>query len=285
MIPGRDVARELVCAGKRLELERPQVMGILNITPDSFSDGGVFFSADKAVERALAMVDEGAAILDIGGESTRPGAQPVSVQEELDRVIPVVSALASEIDIPISVDTSKPEVMRAAIGAGAGIINDVNALRSEGALEAAASLGVPVVLMHMKGDPRTMQQDPRYQDVLAEVKDYLLNRVSACEMAGIARERIIIDPGFGFGKRLEHNMALLRHLDELVALGFPVLVGVSRKSMIGAILGEPDAGQRLFGGIALATLAAWWGAAIIRTHDVKATQDALRICQALQAAR
>lgn len=271
----------LDCAGRLLDLRIPQVMGILNITPDSFSDGGVFFVADQAIARARQIVAEGAAIIDVGGESTRPGARPVSVQEELDRVIPVIEAIAPEISVPISIDTSKPEVMRAAVHAGAGLINDVMALRRPGALEAAAALGVPVCLMHMQGEPRSMQQDPQYTDVVAEVRAFLADRVAASVAAGIARERIIVDPGFGFGKRLEHNIALFNQLPDLKSLGLPLLVGVSRKSMIGAILNAPVS-ERLYGGLALSTLAAWMGAAIIRTHDVKATWDVLEVCRALK---
>ncbi len=264
-----------------MDLRTPQVMGILNITPDSFSDGGDFFVADRAIARARRIVAEGASIIDIGGESTRPGAQPVSVQQELDRVIPVIAAIAPEVSVPISIDTSKPEVMREAVRAGAGLINDVMALRRPGALATAAALGVPVCLMHMQGEPRSMQQDPQYHDVVAEVKVFLSERVAACVAAGIARERIIIDPGFGFGKRLEHNIELFNQLSKLKGLGLPLLVGVSRKSMIGALLNAPVS-ERLYGGLALATLAAWMGAGIIRTHDVKPTWDVLEVCRALK---
>jgi len=269
------------CAGRFLDLSTPKVMGILNVTPDSFSDGGDFFSPEKALLHARQMVAEGADIIDVGGESTRPGAVAVSVRDESRRVVPIIAALVSELQVLVSIDTSKPEVMAEAVQAGAAIINDVNALQAEGALEMAASLGVPVCLMHMQGGPRTMQLAPCYQDVAAEVEAFLCQRIAACEQAGIPRERLVIDPGFGFGKTLAHNVALFRQLDRFVAIGVPVLVGVSRKSMIGAIL-DASLEQRLYGGTALATLAAWWGAAIIRTHDVKATVDAIKICNALK---
>ena len=270
----------LDCAGKHLDLSRPCVMGVLNVTPDSFSDGGRFLGREQAIEQALAMVAEGVAIIDVGGESTRPGAADVSLEEELRRVVPVVEALAPEIPVPISVDTSKPEVMQAAVAAGAGLINDVYALRRPGALGVAASLDVPICLMHMQGEPRTMQQQPHYDDVVAEVTDFLRAQVVRCTDAGIARERIILDPGFGFGKALEHNLRLLRQLDKIVAEGLPVLVGMSRKTMIGAVLDEP-VDKRLFGSIAVATLAVWQGAKIVRAHDVKATVDAVRMAAAV----
>lgn len=273
----------LDCAGKPLDLSVPRVMGILNVTPDSFSDGGRFVDRAAALARARQMVEEGAAIIDVGGESTRPGAAAVGAQEEMDRVVPVIEALAAELAVPLSVDTSKPEVMRAAVAAGAGMINDVCALGQPGALTAAAELGVPVCLMHMQGEPRTMQQAPVYADVVAEVADFLVQRMTACESAGIARGRIVLDPGFGFGKTLAHNLSLLKHLSRLRALGAPLLVGMSRKSMIGAVLDEPLE-QRLYGSLAVATLAAWLGAAIVRVHDVKATADALKMVAAVQAA-
>ncbi|MDX1253435.1 MAG: dihydropteroate synthase [Gammaproteobacteria bacterium] len=258
-------------------------MGVLNITPDSFSDGGVFLSAQSALARARQMVEEGAAIIDVGGESTRPGATPVSVQEELDRVIPIVEAISRDLPVIISIDTSKPEVMRAAVGAGAGIINDVRALREPGALDAATQAGVPVCLMHMEGEPRTMQQNPSYGDVVAEVKGFLLERVEACVSAGMFRDRLLIDPGFGFGKTLADNLRLARHLDELATLGPALVVGVSRKSMIGAVLDRP-LDQRLPGGLAFAALAVWQGAKIIRTHDVQATADAVNMVWAIAEA-
>ncbi len=271
------------CAGKLLDLSRPQVMGILNVTPDSFSDGGAFLAPDAAIEQAEAMVRAGAAIIDVGGESTRPGAAPVPLQQELDRVVPVIEALHAELPVIISIDTSKPEVMRAAVTAGAGMINDVCALRRQGALAAAVECRVPVCLMHMQGEPRTMQQQPRYEDVVAEVGAFLQQRVAACLQAGLSREQLLLDPGFGFGKALRHNLRLLRRLPEIESLGFPLLVGLSRKSMIGALLGERPVGQRLHGSVAAATLAAWMGASIVRVHDVAATVDALRIVAALKS--
>lgn len=260
-------------------------MGILNVTPDSFSDGGRFFSVSAATQRARVMAEEGAAIIDVGGESTRPGATPVSVQEELDRVLPVIEAIQAELPVVISIDTSKPEVMRAAVEAGASFINDVCALRAEGALQAAVEANrrysVPVCLMHMQGTPRTMQQQPHYDDVVGEVRSFLVERVQQCVAAGIPHERLLIDPGFGFGKSLAHNLTLLKHLETLTGLGLPLLVGLSRKSMIGALLGN-EAGERLYGGIALATMAVLKGAVLVRTHDVRATVDALKIYTALR---
>lgn len=272
----------LDCAGKPLDLSQPQVMGILNLTPDSFSDGGRFTAKDVALSHALQMVADGAAIIDIGGESTRPGAQPVSADEEMDRVIPLIEALLSEVSVPISVDTSKPQVMRAAVSAGAGMINDVMALREPGALSAAAESGVPVCLMHMQGEPRTMQQSPEYGDVAAEVKVFLQQRLSACEAAGIPRSHLIIDPGFGFGKTLTHNLELLNKLELLGDLGSPMLVGISRKSMIGAILGDRPVEERLFGSLAAAVVAAMKGSTILRVHDVRATVDALAVVSAIR---
>jgi dihydropteroate synthase len=266
----------LDCRGRSLDLSRPAVMGILNVTPDSFSDGGDFLSRDRAVEHARAMVAEGADIIDIGGESTRPGAKAVSIQEELDRVVPVIEALRDEVAVPLSIDTSKPEVMRAAVAAGAGFINDVYALLAPGALNAAASLNVPVCLMHMQGEPRTMQDNPQYKDVVADVREFLAARVAAAEAAGVARERIVIDPGFGFGKTVEHNLALLRGLNAFTALGVPVLAGLSRKSMIGKLLGLPVE-RRLHASVALALLAVQNGARIVRVHDVGPTVEALRM--------
>ena len=271
----------LDCNGKFLDLSRPQVMGVLNITPDSFSDGGDFFDPQRALDRALQMQDEGAAVIDVGGESTRPGAGPVSVSDELQRVVPVIDALQAQLTVPISIDTRKPEVMQAAVAAGAGLINDVNALRAPGALEAARASAVPVCLMHMHGDPRTMQADPHYADVVAEVKAFLLQRVAACEAAGIGRQRLLLDPGFGFGKTVEHNLQLLARLEELAATGLPVVVGLSRKSMIGKLLGLDIAG-RLPASIALAVLAVERGARLVRAHDVAATWQALQMQAALQ---
>jgi dihydropteroate synthase len=274
----------LDCKGRSLSLEHPIVMGVLNVTPDSFSDGGRYAALDPARTQAERMAREGAAIIDVGGESTRPGAQAVSADEECRRVLPVVAALAHALPLPISVDTSKPEVMRAAVEAGAALINDVRALREPGALEAAAECGVPVCLMHMQGEPRTMQAAPRYDDVVADVCSFLAARIAACIAGGIPREQLLVDPGFGFGKTLEHNLALLAGLDRLLDLGVPVLVGLSRKSMIGAVTGRPP-GERLAGSVAAAALAAWKGAHIIRAHDVADTVDALALARAVRAGR
>jgi dihydropteroate synthase len=273
---------ELTCGKFYLDLSTPVVMGILNLTPDSFSDGGRFPDCDSAISHALAMVSEGAAIIDIGGESTRPGAASVSVQQELDRVMPVVESLVAELPVPLSVDTSKPDVMQAAISAGAGMINDVMALRPEGAIEAVRDAGhVALCLMHMQGEPRSMQQNPRYHDVVGEVRHFLLERAAFCEKAGIARSRIILDPGFGFGKTLEHNTALLKNIDLLAGEGYPLLVGISRKSMIGQLLGDVPVDQRLQGSVAAAVIAAIKGANILRVHDVRETVEALKIVEAL----
>ena len=273
---------ELTCGNFSLDLSSPAVMGILNLTPDSFSDGGRFTDSDRAIRHALAMVNEGAAIIDIGGESTRPGAESVTVQQELDRVMPVVEALVAELPVPVSVDTSKPEVMQAAISAGAGMINDVMALRSPGAIDAVRDTGnVALCLMHMQGEPRTMQKNPVYGDVVSEVRNFLLERAVACERAGIKRSRILLDPGFGFGKTLEHNIALLKNTDLLAAEGYPLLVGISRKSMIGQLLGDVPVDQRLQGSVAAAVIAAMKGANILRVHDVRETVDALKIVEAL----
>ena len=257
------------------------IMGVVNLTPDSFSDGGRYLAPADALQHGLSLAEQGADILDLGGESTRPGARSVSVQEELDRVIPTVEALRRQTDLPISVDTSKTAVMQAAVEAGADMINDVNALLGEGALEAAAQLGVPVCLMHRQGEPQTMQVAPSYGDVVVEVRAFLADRASAAMAAGIPASRIVIDPGFGFGKSLEHNLALLRELGQLVSLGYPVLAGLSRKSMLGELTGRPVA-ERLAGSIALATLAAERGARILRVHDVAPTVDALRVLAALR---
>lgn len=270
----------LDCGGRPLDLRRPAIMGILNITPDSFSDGGVFLSHENAIAQALQMAQEGADIIDIGGESTRPGAAPVSLQEEIDRVIPVIESLRGQLSLPISIDTSKPAVMRAAVSAGAGFINDVLALREEGALAAAAALKVPVCLMHMQGEPRTMQDNPRYNDVVADVADFLSARLQAAQAAGIPPEWLVIDPGFGFGKSLEHNLELLRGLGKLKNLGAPILAGLSRKSMIGKALGLPVE-QRLHASVALAVMAVQNGAGIVRVHDVGPTVDALRMWSAV----
>ena len=260
------------------------VMGIVNVTPDSFADGGRYLDNEQAVAHAATLVDEGADILDIGGESTRPGAAAVPLQQELDRVIPVIERLTGDFDVPVSIDTSKPEVMRAAVSAGARLINDVCALQADGALQAAAELGVPVCLMHMQGKPRTMQQAPDYTDVTREVMEFLQARATAAQQAGVAAEHIIVDPGFGFGKTLDHNLRLFRDLPRLAGFGYPLLVGVSRKSMIGAMTGR-DVDARLSGSLALAMLAAQSGAAIIRVHDVAPTVDVLTILAELDARR
>jgi dihydropteroate synthase len=273
----------LDCAGRMLDLSTPRVMGVLNITPDSFSDGGCWLAPERAVEQAMRMVEAGAAIIDVGGESTRPGAAAVDTREELRRVIPVIEALRAGCPVPVSIDTRKPDVMRAAVAAGAGLINDVNALRAPDAVETALSLGVPVCLMHMQGNPDSMQERPHYRHVVQEVRDFLLQRAQACLAAGIRREHILLDPGFGFGKTTQHNLLLLRQLDALVATGFPVLVGLSRKSLIGNVLGVP-VDKRLYGGIALAVLAVWQGAKLVRTHDVQATREAVEMCQAVRTA-
>lgn len=269
-----------------VDLTQPRVMGVLNVTPDSFSDGGQHAQLDAALVHAHAMVAQGADFIDVGGESTRPGAAEVSEQEELDRTIPVIERLAAEIQIPVSIDTQKPAVMRAAVAAGASLINDVAALRSEGALAAAAELQVPVCLMHMQGAPRTMQQAPHYKDVVAEVAAFLQERIDACVAVGIPREQILLDPGFGFGKTLAHNVTLMQGLSQLSALGFPLLIGVSRKSMIGALAGTVEqpivVEQRLAGSLAAALSAVTQGAAIVRVHDVAETVQALRVWRGLQ---
>jgi len=274
---------KLVCRDHVLDLTQPCVMGVLNVTPDSFSDGGRYRDVAAAVERGLAMAAEGAAIIDVGGESTRPGAADVPVQEELERVLPVIEQLVGRVPVPISVDTSKPELMRAAIAAGASLVNDVRALRAPGAVEAVAGSGAAVCLMHMQGDPRTMQADPAYSDVVADVRQFLADRVRACRAAGIGRERISVDPGIGFGKSPEHNLALLAAIDRLADPGLPVLVGVSRKSLVGMITGRPPEG-RLAGSVAFAALAVMGGAAIVRAHDVAETVDAVKVASALRRA-
>ena len=271
----------LTCGRYRLDLSAPVVMGVLNVTPDSFSDGGRFRDRAAAIGQARRMAGEGAAIIDVGGQSTRPGATTVSVQEELERVVPVIEALCAEFDLPVSVDSSKPEVMRAALAAGATMVNDVAALRAPGALEAVAGPGAAACLMHMQGEPETMQQAPRYDDVVAEVREFLLTRVTAAVAAGIARDRIVVDPGFGFGKTLEHNLKLLAGLGRLAPAGLPLLAGLSRKSLLGQLTGR-EPGDRLAGSVALAALAAGRGAAILRAHDVAATVDAVKIAAALR---
>ncbi len=270
----------LLCGKFRLPLDRPLVMGIVNVTPDSFSDGGMHASPSAALEHALSLIEEGADMLDIGGESTRPDASPVTVEQELRRVLPLVEALRGG-SIPLSVDTSKPEVMRQAIAAGASLINDVNALQAPGALAAVAASGVGACLMHRRGDPRTMQLAPRYDDVAAEVGTFLGARLAAALDAGISRDRLLVDPGFGFAKNLQHNVELLRHLDRFEALGVPILAGLSRKSMLGAITGR-EVGERLPASIAVAVLAVLKGAKVVRVHDVGATKDALKIVSAIE---
>lgn len=268
-------------AGRQIDLSRCHVMGILNVTPDSFSDGGRFNRLDVALERARQIVDEGAAFVDIGGESTRPGSAPVSVQEELDRVCPVVEAVAREFDTVISVDTSSPEVIRESVRVGAGLINDVRSLQRDGALAAAVEAGVPVCLMHMKGEPKTMQAQPEYRNVLREVSSFLMERVRVAEQAGIAPENILLDPGFGFGKTLEHNLQLLAAQDQLRVLGYPLLIGMSRKTMLGQITGR-DVAERLPASLAVATISALKGASVIRVHDVRETVDAVKVVAAME---
>ncbi len=269
----------LLCGKFQFDFSRPLVMGIVNVTPDSFSDGGRHLSTAAAVAHAHQLIADGADILDIGGESTRPGAASVSGQEELERVLPVLEGLRG-IPVPISIDTCKPEVMRAAIKAGASMVNDVNALQGEGALHAVAQSDAAVCLMHKQGMPQTMQQRPAYQDVVGEVSTFLRERIAATEAAGIPRERIVIDPGFGFGKTVEHNLDLLRHLGSLRELGVPLLVGLSRKSMLGAITGR-EVNDRMAASVAAAMLAVQRGASIVRVHDVRETVDALKIWNAV----
>lgn len=270
-----------------LELSSPQIMAVLNTTPDSFSDGGALYNDKHQLDLSLVLtqvesfLQQGANIIDVGGESTRPGAEPVSIAEELERVIPVVEAVSKRFDVAISVDTSTPAVMTESAKVGASLINDVRALGRPGALEAAAETGLPVCLMHMSGEPGSMQDDPQYDDFVREVCDFLLARVGQCVEVGIDTGKILLDPGFGFGKTLTHNLTLFRHLDQLVALGFPLMVGVSRKSMIGAILDKP-VDQRIIGSVAMAMLAAQRGAQILRVHDVSATADALKILKVLE---
>lgn len=276
--------RVLDCGGRRLVLDRPRIMGIVNVTPDSFSDGGEHFDAEAAIAHGLRLVDEGADLLDVGGESTRPGATPVAADEELRRILPVIEALSKRTSVPISVDTSKAEVMRAAIAAGAGFINDVRALQGDESLQVAAELSVPICLMHMQGEPGSMQDAPHYDDVLSDVHRFLASRLLACDMAGIDRKRLVVDPGFGFGKSLEHNLALLAGLDRLTDLGVPVLAGVSRKGMIGALTGREVVTDRVHGSVAAAVLAAERGATILRVHDVAATRDALAVQHAVASA-
>ncbi|MEB2233495.1 dihydropteroate synthase [Xanthomonas campestris] len=278
-----DTTPQLNCAGRLLRLDGPQVMGIVNVTPDSFSDGGQHTTVDAAVAHGLRLVAEGAAVLDVGGESTRPGARAVSLDEELQRVIPVIQALSAQTDVPISVDTYKPEVMRAAVAAGAGMINDVHALRSPGALEAAAELAVPVVLMHALSAPHAMQAEPHYDDVVAEVHRFLAERIFAAEMAGIDKRRLILDPGFGFDKSTVHNLTVLAQLQRLQEFGLPVLAGFSRKRTIGELTGRQVAADRVHGSVAAHLIAAQQGAQLLRVHDVAATVDALKVWRAVAA--
>lgn len=276
-------AMEMNFAGRVLDMSRCHVMGILNVTPDSFSDGGKFNSRDAALDRARQMVADGAAFIDVGGESTRPGAAPVSLQEELDRVCPVVEAIASELDTVISVDTSSPEVMAETARLGAGLINDVRALQRSGAPEAAAAAGIPVCVMHIQGEPDTMQDRPEYRNVRREVSSFLTERMRVAEQAGVLPENIVLDPGFGFGKSLEHNLQLLASMEQLHILGHPLLIGISRKSMLGKITGR-EVDERLPASIAAATIAAMKGASIVRVHDVRETVDAVRVVAAMKEA-
>lgn len=274
----------LPCGNRVLDLSRTHVMGILNITPDSFSDGGRFAQRDLALRHAEAMMLAGATLIDVGGESTRPGARSVSPVEELERVAPVVEAISAELDVIISVDTSTPAVIRETARLGAGLINDVRALRRDGALDAAVATGLPVCLMHMRGEPTDMQNDPHYTDLVGEVSAFLRGRMEQCVAAGIPVERIILDPGFGFAKTLEHNLSLFKHMEALHVLGRPFLVGVSRKSMIGKVLDKP-VDQRLHGALALAAMAMINGAKILRVHDVPETVDVVRMIAAVQSAK
>ncbi len=278
-----DTTPQLDCAGRILKFDRPRVMGIVNVTPDSFSDGGAHDGVDAAVAHALQLVAEGADILDIGGESTRPGSSEVPVEEELRRTIPVIQRLARETSVPISIDTSRPDVMRAAVAAGAGMINDVFALRAPGALDAASELGVPVVLMHMPGAPHSMPELAEYEDVVGEVHRFLAERIFAAEMAGVAKKNIVIDPGFGFGKQTMHNVMLLARLGRFVELGVPVLAGLSRKRSIGELTGRQSSTDRVHGSVAAHLIAAQRGARILRVHDVAATVDALKVWNAVAA--
>ncbi|KZY08589.1 dihydropteroate synthase, partial [Alcanivorax sp. HI0033] len=271
----------LTCGARTLDLSAPVVMGILNVTPDSFSDGGRFTERDAALRQAERMLADGAAIIDVGGESTRPGAAPVSEQQELDRVVPVVEALTSELDALVSVDTSTAAVIHGAAAAGAGMINDVRALRRSGALDAAAASGLPVCLMHMRGEPGNMQDDPRYQDVTAEVVDFLRQRIAACGQVGIPRERLLVDPGFGFAKTVAHNLTLMHEMAALQELALPILIGISRKSLFGKLLGR-DVNERLPASLAAAVMCVERGAMIVRAHDVKETVDVVRLAHAVR---
>jgi dihydropteroate synthase len=274
-----DTTPTLDCAGRPLLMDRPRIMGIVNVTPDSFSDGGRHLDAGAAAAHALRLVEEGADLLDIGGESTRPGAEPVDAERELARVMPVLERVLPQVQVPVAVDTSKPEVMRSVIAAGAHMINDVHALRAEGALDAVAGSGVALCLMHMQGTPRSMQEAPHYDDVVMEVHRFLAERIFACEMSGIDKRRLLLDPGFGFGKSVQHNFLLLRQLSRFADLGVALLAGLSRKSMIGVATGRP-VDQRVVGSAVAAVLAAEQGASVLRVHDVAATREALAVWQA-----
>jgi len=278
-----DTVPTLDCGGRPLRLDRPRVMAIVNVTPDSFSDGGDHFDLEAAVAHGLQLAAEGADILDVGGESTRPGSESIGGEEEIRRVVPVIERLSRETPLPISIDTWRPEVMRAAVEAGAGMINDIRALRAEGALDAAAALGVPVVLMHMLGEPRSMQEAPEYDDVVAEVHRFLAERIFAAEMAGVPRKRIVADPGFGFGKTTAHNITLLARFERFVELGVPMLAGLSRKRSIGELTGRDEPRQRVHGSVAAHLIAAQRGAMLLRVHDVAATVDALKVWAAVAA--
>jgi len=278
-----DISPQLDCAGRVLRLDRARVMGIVNVTPDSFSDGGQHDSAEAAVAHGLKLVEEGADLLDIGGESTRPGSAPVPLDEELRRVLPVIEQLAARTTVPISIDTFKPEVMRAAVAAGAGMINDIHALRQPGALDAAADAGVPVVLMHMQGEPGSMQADPQYDDVVAEVHRFLVQRLFAAEMAGIAKKNLVVDLGFGFGKRVDHDMTLLARSERFLELGVPMLAGLSRKRTLGELTGRQLPAERVAASVAAHLVAVQRGARIVRVHDVAATVDALKVWAAVEA--
>lgn len=274
----------LQCDHFTLDLSKPKIMGVLNVTPNSFYDGGVYLSLDKAIRRAAELVSEGADIIDVGGESTRPGAVKPSVSEEIDRVIPVIESI-KQFNVPISVDTSRPEVIQAAVETGANFINDVRALQLPGAIEMAAQSNLPVCLMHMQGTPESMQNSPTYKNVVKEVGEFLQQRIDACVAAGIKKENIIIDPGFGFGKSVNHNLVLLKSLKQFQQYGHPVLVGLSRKSLIGYLLNQPDPSHRLPGSLALAVIAALNGANIIRCHDVKDTLGAVQVAMAVHHAK
>jgi len=278
-----DISPQLDCAGRILRLDRARVMGIVNVTPDSFSDGGAHDTTEAAVAHGLKLVQEGADLLDIGGESTRPGAAPVSIDEELRRVVPVIEQLAARTSVPISIDTFKPEVMRVAVAAGAGMINDIFGLRQDGALQAAADTGVPVVLMHMQGEPGHMQADPQYDDVVTEVHGFLVQRLFAAEMAGIAKKNLLIDLGFGFGKTTAHNITLLARSERFLELGVPMLAGLSRKRSLGELTGRESPAERVAASVAAHLIAVQRGARIVRVHDVAATVDALKVWQAVDA--